>query len=219
MSNTRKTTKFKLQKSVKINPRIISKSKHGQDICKVSKESKYNCSRSCAHKVHVHVPTVHSLSLSKCPPEKRLLLNFGKSVKKKNLKIISKASAYLQSILKTYVKFLKNWDKTVGGLAHCPFTFIVKTPEKRQSSNCKKVSKIDLRIRSKPHAHLQSMVKTFVKFQKNRNKTVGGVAHTRYMYPLSIHFYCQNARKMTYKFKLRKMCQKLIKDHMHLFKA
>ena len=42
--------------------------------------------------------------------------------------------------------------------------------------------------------------KTTVKFQKNQNKTVGGVAHTRY--PLSIHFHCQNDRKMT-KFKLR----------------
>ena len=39
---------------------------------------------------------------------------------------------------------------------------------------------------SKPHAYLQSMVTISVKFQENRNKTVGGVAHTRY--PLSIHF-------------------------------
>ena len=54
---------------------------------------------------------------------------------------------------------------------------------------------------------LQRMVKTSVKFQKNRSKTVGGVAHTRY--PLSIRFHCQNARKMT-KFKLRKKCEKLI---------
>ena len=29
----------------------------------------------------------------------------------------------------------------------------------------------------KPHAHLQSMVKTYVKFQKNRNKTVRGVIY------------------------------------------
>ena len=71
----------------------------------------------------------------------------------------------------------------------------------------KKVSKINLRIISKPHAHLQSMMKTSVKFQNNRNKTVGGVAHTRYL--LSIHFHYQNARKMT-KFKLQKKCQKLI---------
>ena len=36
-------------------------------------------------------------------------------------------------------------------------------------------------IISKPHAYLQRMVKTSVKFQKNRSKTVGGVAHTRYI--------------------------------------
>ena len=38
-----------------------------------------------------------------------------------------------------------------------------------------------LTIISKPHAYLQRMVKTSVKFQKNRSKTVGGVAHTRYI--------------------------------------
>ena len=69
---------------------------------------------------------------------------------------------------------------------HCPFTFIVKMPEKWLRSNCKKVTKINLRIISKPHAYLQSMDTTSVKFQENWNKTVGGAAHTRY--PLSIHF-------------------------------
>ena len=38
-----------------------------------------------------------------------------------------------------------------------------------------------MRIISKPHAYPQRMVKTSVKFQKNRSKTVGGVAHTRYI--------------------------------------
>ena len=38
------------------------------------------------------------------------------------------------------------------------------------------------------------MTKTSVKFQKNRHKTVGGVAHTRY--PVSINFDSKNARKM-----------------------
>ena len=46
------------------------------------------------------------------------------------------------------------------------------------------MTKINLRIISKPHAYLQSMVTTSVKFQENRNKTVEGVVHTRY--PLSI---------------------------------
>ena len=50
------------------------------------------------------------------------------------------------------------------------------------------------------YAYLQSIIKTTVKLQKNQNETVGGVVHTRY--PLSIHFHCQNDRKMS-KFKLR----------------
>ena len=45
----------------------------------------------------------------------------------------------------------------------------------------KKVTKNNLRIISKPHAYLQNMTKTPVKFQKNRYKTVGGLAPTRYL--------------------------------------
>ena len=42
------------------------------------------------------------------------------------------------------------------------------------------MTKINLRILSKPHAHLQTMTKPYVKFQKDRHKTIGGVAHTTY---------------------------------------
>ena len=62
---------------------------------------------------------------------------------------------------------------------HYPLTLTVKTPEKCLSSTSRKG----------------------VKFQKNRYKTVGGDAHTRY--PLSFHFDSKNVRKMT-KFKLQK---------------
>ena len=37
-----------------------------------------------------------------------------------------------------------------------------------------------MRIISKSHAYLQTMFKSLLKFQRNRHKTVGGVAHTRY---------------------------------------
>ena len=67
---------------------------------------------------------------------------------------------------------------------HYPFTLIVIMPEKWLSSTYGKSDKNNLRIISKPHAYL-------VKFQRNRDKTVGGVAHTRY--PLSIHFDSKNA--------------------------
>ena len=74
---------------------------------------------------------------------------------------------------------------------HYPFTLIVKMPEKWLSSISGKSDKNNLRIISEPHAYLQTMYKTPVKFQKNLYKTVGGVAHTRY--PLSIHFDSKNA--------------------------
>ena len=61
-----------------------------------------------------------------------------------------------------------------------------KCPKNGSVQIMKKVTKINLRIISKPHAYLQSMVTTSVKFQENRNITVGGVADTRY--PLSFHF-------------------------------
>ena len=57
------------------------------------------------------------------------------------------------------------------------------------------------------HAYLQTITKTPVQFRKNRYKTVGGVAPTRY--PLPIHFVIYNARNMT-KFNLQKKKQKII---------
>ena len=59
----------------------------------------------------------------------------------------------------------------------------------------------NLRILSKAYLYLQTMTKTPVNFQKNRYKTIGGVAPT--WYPLSIHFVIDNARKKA-KFNLRK---------------
>ena len=84
---------------------------------------------------------------------------------------------------------------------HYPFTLIVKMPEKWLSSTCGKSDKYNLRIIPKPHAYVQTMSKTPVKFQKNQYKSVRGNAHTRY--PLSIHFDSKNARKMA-KFNLQK---------------
>ena len=68
-----------------------------------------------------------------------------------------------------------------------------------------KVTKNNLRIISKPHAYLQTINKTLLKFQKNQYKTVGGVASTRY--PLSLHIVKENAWKMA-KFNFQKKWQK-----------
>ena len=45
----------------------------------------------------------------------------------------------------------------------------------------------------KAHAYLQAIVKTPLKFEKDRHKTVGEVAGTRYILP--IHFCCIMALK------------------------
>ena len=80
-----------------------------------------------------------------------------------------------------------NWHETVGGVAHTRYPLPIHFHcQNAQVQIAKKVTKINLRIISKPHAYLQSMVTTSVKYQENWNKTVGGVAHTRH--PLSIHF-------------------------------
>ena len=104
------------------------------------------------------------------------------------------------------MKFQKNRYKTVGGDAHTKYPlsthFDSNNARKMAKFNLrKKVIKNNLKIISKPHAYVQTMSKTPVKFQKNRYKTVGGDAHTRY--PLSIHFDSKNARKMA-EFNLQK---------------
>ena len=62
--------------------------------------------------------------------------------------------------------------------------FHCQNTRKRSKLRKKKMSKINIRIISKSCAHLQSMVKIYVKFQINQDKTVGGFAHKKY--PLSI---------------------------------
>ena len=74
------------------------------------------------------------------------------------------------------------------------------------------------KLKSKPHAHLQTIRKTCAKFQKDRYKTVR-VALTRY--PLSIHFHRTWGQEMT---KVRevekviKIMQGLYRNHMHIFR-
>ena len=117
-------------------------------------------------------------------PEKWISSTYGKS-DKNNLRIISKPHAYLQTMYKSLVKFQRNQHKTVGELrthgTHYLFTLIVKTPKNGLVQTAEKVAKNNLRVISKPHAYLQTMTKTSEKFQMNRHKTVGGVAHTRYI--------------------------------------
>ena len=143
---------------------------------------------------------MHFLSVN---VRKTMKFKLQKEVPKINLCIMFKPHAQFQSMVRTYVHFQNNLNKTIGGVVHIRHTLFIHFHCKNAGKMFKlqKRSKFNLRIISKPHAYLQSIMKTSVKFQKIRNKTVRGVAHTRY--PLSIHFHCQNTRKTT-KFKLQK---------------
>ena len=57
------------------------------------------------------------------------------------------------------------------------------------------------RILKKPHAYLQAILKTPVKFQKNRPKTVGGVKGTRYLLPID---FCSIRTQKKSKLKMQK---------------
>ena len=79
-----------------------------------------------------------------------------------------------------------------------------------------KVTKINARIISKPHAYLETMEKTCAKFQKDQYKIVWRVALTRY--PLSITFHRIWGQKMTKWKKCQKLMQRLYPNHMHIVK-
>ena len=128
-------------------------------------------------------------------------------VTKINWRIISKPHAHLQTIEKTCAKFQKVWYKIVWGvvLTRYPLSQHFHRIWGQKMTNghkVEKVTKINARIISKPHAHLQTMEKTCAKFHKGWYKIVW-VALMRY--PLSIHW----GQKMT-KFTKWKKWQKII---------
>ena len=89
---------------------------------------------------------------------------------KNNPRIITKPHVYLKTMPITHVKFQKNCHDTVGGLPTVDSLSLSKCPKNVHIA--KIVTKINLRIISKPHAYLQSMVTTSVKFQENRYLTI-----------------------------------------------
>ena len=104
---------------------------------------------------------------------------------KNYFRILKKPHAYLQAILKAHVKFQKDRPKTVGGVKGTryllPIDFCNIRTQKKSVKNAEKVIKNYFRILKKPHANLQTILKTHVKFQKDRTKTVGGVKGTKYL--------------------------------------
>ena len=68
-----------------------------------------------------------------------------------------------------------------------PIDFCNIRTQKMSVKNAEKVIKNYFRILKKPHAHLQTILKTPVKFQKDRTKTVGGVKGTKYLLKIRNH--------------------------------
>ena len=62
---------------------------------------------------------------------------------------------------------------------------IVIQPKNDKVQTVIKVTKINLRVISKCHAHLLSLTKTPVKFKKDWDKIVGVIALTRYLMSIS----------------------------------
>ena len=62
-----------------------------------------------------------------------------------------------------------------------PIDFCNIRSQKMSVKNAEKVIKNYFRILKKPHAYLQTILKTPVKFQKDRTETVGGVKGTKYL--------------------------------------
>ena len=107
-----------------------------------------------------------------------------------NLRIIFKPHAHSQSMVKTSVKFKRNRNVTKGKVVHTRYPLSIhlhcQNAGKTTMFKLQKSVKINLRSISKLHGHFQSMIKTSAKFQKNRNKTVGGVARTRFTFIVKI---------------------------------
>ena len=100
---------------------------------------------------------------------------------------------------------------------HCLYTFLDSEVKNDKVHKVEKVTKINSRIISKPHAHLQTMAKTCAKFHKDRYKIVWEVALTRY--PLSLDFHRIWGQKMTMFTKWKKwqkLIQGLYPNHMHI---
>ena len=75
---------------------------------------------------------------------------------------------------KNTCKVKKDPSKIVGGVAflhsqdtQCQYALVEVEPKNDYFQTAKKVSKINLRITAKPHAHIQTLTKTPAKFQKD----------------------------------------------------
>ena len=73
----------------------------------------------------------------------------------------------MQTCIKTGMKLYKELRLQDN---HCLYTFIESEVRNDKVHKVEKVTKINSRIISKPHAHLKTMAKTCAKFHKDRYK-------------------------------------------------
>ena len=164
-----------------MNLRIISKPHaYLRSTMKTSVKFQKNLNKTVRGIPHTRYPitrypmSIHFVKI----PEKRLSSNCEKRVKI-NLWIISQLHAHLQSMVKTPVQFR---NKTVGEVAHTkyPLSIHFHYQNARKMTKFKLLNKVSKLILGLYQNHMH-IFKASVKFQKNRIKTVGGVAHTRYI--------------------------------------
>ena len=82
-----------------------------------------------------------------------------------------------------------------------PIDFCNIRTQKMSVKNAEKVIKNYFRILKKPHAHLQTILKTPVKFKKDWTKTMGGFKGTRYLLPID---FCNIRTQKMSKLKMQK---------------
>ena len=83
---------------------------------------------------------------------------------------------------KISVKYQYNWHKTEGGVTHKRHLVSIHFGRKNDYAHCmEKVTINNLRIISNQYAYFQTITETHVKFRNVWHKTVGEVAHTKYL--------------------------------------
>ena len=178
-SEVRNDKVHKVKKVTKINSRIISKPRaHLQTMAK-----------TCAKFHKDRYKIVWGVVLTRYPLSLDFHRIWGQKITK--FKKWKKWQKLIQGLYPNHMHISRPWWKHVQSLkkisiklyeelcsqgTHCHNIFIESEVRKWQVRKVEKVTKINARIISKPYAHLQTMEKTFAKFQKDWYKIVWGVA-------------------------------------------
>ena len=84
------------------------------------------------------------------------------------------------------MKFQSYWPKTAGGVHETPTDYKGFRQKLTKLTKLKTLKKKNLRFMCKQYANLQTLTKSFVKFQNYWPKTAGGVALTRHLLTIRV---------------------------------